>query len=180
MNNSGEIFQAVPSEGSRLQISQPSAGITRLSIPREGFSMKGVFILSVIFFWMMMILAWMLLLIPLGWGWALLSVPFWLLSVISLRIAWKMLFSFQSVEVGNGSLTLKKTKGKVTAAAVFSLDEIEAVMLVEGTYRTLAGISRKGIYPAIIRNGEAFSVGERCSRSEKQWIVEVLKRLTLK
>jgi len=172
--------QAAPPEGSRLQISEPSPGVTRLSIPREGFSLKGLFILSVIFFWMLMILAWMLLLIPLGWGWALLSLPFWLLSFISLRIVWRMLFSYQSAEAGNGSLTLRKTTGKVTATAVFNLDEIEAVMLVEGTYRTLAGISRKGIYPAIIRNGEAFSVGERCSRSEKQWIFEVLKRLTLK
>ena len=146
-------------------------------IGREGFSPRGIFILSIVVFWMLLILAWAVLLMQYGAAWSLLSIPFWAIGIASLVSVIKMLRMQQSIEIIGKGLQIKKGSGKTTAHVEFPVSSISSVFMVEGTYKTLAGISRKGIYPAIIANGQAFAIGERCKREEKQWLVETLKSI---
>ena len=146
-------------------------------IGREGFSPRGIFILSIVVFWMLLILAWAALLMQYGAAWSLLSIPFWAIGIASLVSVIKMLRMQQSIEIIGKGLQIKKGSGKTTAHVEFPVSSISSVSMVEGTYKTLAGISRKGIYPAIIANGQAFAIGERCKREEKQWLVETLKSI---
>ena len=146
-------------------------------IGREGFSPRGIFVLSIVVFWMLLILAWAFMLLQYGVAWSLLSLPFWALGIYTLVSVIKMLRMRQSVEIKGKGLQIKKSSGKTTAHVELPLSSISSVSLVEGTYKTLAGISRKGIYPAIIANGQAFAIGERCKREEKQWIVDTLKSI---
>ena len=146
-------------------------------IGREGFSSRGIFILSIVVFWMMLILAWALLLMQYGAAWSLLSIPFWAIGIATLVSVIKMLRMRQSVEITGKGVQIKKGSGKTTAHVELPASTISSVAMVEGTYKTLAGISRKGIYPAIIASGQAFAIGERCKRDEKQWIVDTLKSI---
>lgn len=146
-------------------------------IGREGFSSRGIFVLSIVVFWMLLILAWALLLMQYGAAWSLLSIPFWAIGVATLISVIKMLRMRQSVEITGKGVQIKKGSGKTQAHVELPVSSISTVAMVEGTYKTLAGISRKGIYPAIIANGQAFAIGERCKRDEKQWIVDTLKTI---
>lgn len=148
-----------------------------LMIGREGFSARGIFVLSIVIFWMLLILAWAFMLFQYGVIWSLLSLPFWALGIATLVSVIKMLRISQSIEIKGKGVQIKKSSGKTTAHVELPLSSISSVSLVEGTYKTLTGISRKGIYPAIIANGEAFAIGERCKRDEKQWLVETLKSI---
>ena len=163
--------------GSRIQLSCPAPGINLVFIPKEGFSPGGIFIFAVILFWLLMILLWAALLLQYGIVWTLLSVPFWLLGLVTLRISARELFSSQSVEISPEKVIIRKKTGKQTASVVLKKKDISAVSFVEGSYKTLYGMSRKGIYTAIISKGEAFGIGERCRVAEKQWLADVLKSL---
>ena len=163
--------------GSRIELTCPAPGNILILIPKEGFTGRGIFIFAVIFFWLLMILMWTVLLLQYGIAWTLLSVPFWLLGLVTLRISARELFSFQSVEITSGAVTIRKKTGKQTASAALKKKDISAVSFVEGSYKTLYGMSRKGIYTAIISKGEAFGIGERCRVAEKQWLADVLKSL---
>lgn len=146
-------------------------------IGREGFSPRGIFVLSIVVFWMLLIMAWALLLMHYGAAWSLLSIPFWAIGIATLVSVIKMLSMRQSIEIEGKRLQIKKGSGKTTAHVELPVSSISSVSMVEGTYKTLAGISRKGIYPAIIANGKAFSIGERCKQEEKQWIVDTLNSI---
>lgn len=146
-------------------------------IGREGFSPRGIFVLSIVVFWMLLIMAWALLLMQYGAAWSLLSIPFWAIGIATLVSVIKMLSMRQSIEIEGKRLQIKKGSGKTTAHVELPVSSISSVSMVEGTYKTLAGISRKGIYPAIIANGKAFSIGERCKQEEKQWIVDTLNSI---
>jgi hypothetical protein len=91
-----------------------------------------------------------------------------------------MIRNYQRIEIAGDRVLIYKTSGKVTAHAELLLKNISDISMVEGTYKTLAGISRKGIYPAFITNGEAFGVAELCGKNEKQWLLLFLKRFTEK
>jgi len=147
----------------------------KIIIPKEGFSFKGLFTLFVILFWLMMILVWTLLLVNYGFIWTLLSIPFWLLGGITLRLALKMIFASQEITVDEHELMIVKKQGGISASVNFIRKEISDVCLVEGSYKTLSGITRKGVYPAIISNEQAFGFGERCSNDEKQKLIEIIK-----
>ena len=82
-------------------------------------------------------------------------------------------------EITSGAVTIRKKTGKQTASAELKKKDISAVSFVEGSYKTLYGMSRKGIYTAIISRGEAFGIGERCRIAEKQWLADVLKSLII-
>lgn len=148
-----------------------------LLIDREGFSPRGIFVLSLVVFWLLMILAWAFMLLQYSAAWSLLSLPFWAIGLATLVSVIKMLRIRQSIEIKNKGIQIKKGSGKSMAHVELPLSSISSVSLVEGTYKTLAGISRKGIYPAIIADGKAFAIGERCKREEKQWIVDTLKSI---
>ena len=170
-----ELPSAPP--GSRIKLTCPAPGDILILIPKEGFTPRGIFIFAVIFFWLLMVLIWTVLLLQYGIVWTLLSVPFWLLGLVTLRISARELFAFQSVEITSGAVTIRKKTGKQTASAELKKKDISAVSFVEGSYKTLYGMSRKGIYTAIISKGEAFGIGERCRVAEKQWLADVLKSL---
>ncbi len=164
-------------EKSRLKLSEPETGLVRIHIPKEGFSFKGSVILLVIVFWMVMILLWTIMLADFGPAWMLLSLPFWALSILALRISSKEIFAWQTIDIDKKTVTIRKRQGRQTASAELKIKEISAVSFVEGTYKTLAGLSRKGVYPALICKGEAFGIGERCRTDEKNWLLNVLKQL---
>lgn len=161
--------------GKRLKIISEHNGGFIILISREGLSGRAIFILSVILFWLLMIMAWAFMLAQYGIAWSLLSLPFWALGIITMIAFLKMIKSHQSVEIRDGKLLIQKTNNGVTSYAEISVKDISSVSLVEGTYKTLAGISRKGVYPAFISKGEAYGLGELCSREEKQWLVNTLK-----
>lgn len=143
-------------------------------IPQEGFSLRGTLTLGFIVFWMFMIMIWSTLLIQFGWVWLLASLPFWAMAVILMVMAIRVIFSSQVVEVDHSELLLLKTSGGKTAHASFNTAKLHAISLVEGTYKTLFGISRRGTFPAIIFRNEAFGFGERCMPDEKFWLVNLL------
>lgn len=148
-----------------------------IMIGPEGFSVRGILILSIVVFWMLLILAWALLLMQSSAAWSLLSLPFWAIGIATLVSVIKMLRMRQSIEIQGKRLQIKKGSEKTMSHAELPLSSISSVSLVEGVYKTLSGISRKGIYPAIIADGKAFSIGERCKREEKQWLVDTLKSI---
>ncbi|HPG33673.1 MAG: hypothetical protein H6541_07105 [Lentimicrobiaceae bacterium] len=147
----------------------------QIDIPKEGFSTKGFFTLFVIFFWLLMILVWTVLLMQYGLAWTLLSIPFWLLGGVTLRLSLSTILASQQLIISRQSVLLKKKQRKNTASVEFKHGEISDICLVEGTYKTLSGITRKGVYPAFISNGEAFAFGERCTNAEKQWLLDKVK-----
>lgn len=161
--------------GKRLKLISEHNGGFVILISREGLSGRAVFILSVIIFWLLMIMAWAFMLAQYAVAWSLLSLPFWALGIITLLAFLKMIRLHQSVEIKGGKVLIQKTYSGVTFYADLNVKEITSVSMVEGTYKTLAGISRKGIYPAFISKGEAYGIGELCSREEKQWLVNTLK-----
>lgn len=161
--------------GKRIKIVTENNGGFAVLISREGLSGRAIFILSVIIFWLLMIMAWAFMLAQYAVAWSLLSLPFWALGMVTLIAFLKMIRLHQSVEIKGGKLLIQKTYNGVTSYAEIDVKDISSVSMVEGTYKTLAGISRKGVYPAFISKGEAFGIGELCSREEKQWLVNTLK-----
>lgn len=166
--------------GNKIKLLTYSDTEVSIFIKHEGLSLRSGFILSVIFFWLIMIAVWAFMLLQYGPVWSLLSLPFFALGILTLYTTLKMIRNNQRIEIYKGKVFIYKTSGKVTAHAELPLKNISDISMVEGTYKTLAGISRKGIYPAFILNGEAYGVAERCRRFEKQWLLEFLKQVSEK
>lgn len=166
--------------GNKIKLLSSSDSEASILIKREGLSLRSGFILTVILFWLLMIAVWAFMLFQYGPAWSLLSLPFFALGILTLYTTLQMIRNHQRIEIINGNVYIYKTSGKVTAHAELSLKNISDISMVEGTYKTLAGISRKGIYPAFITNGEAYGVAERCRKFEKQWLLEFLKQFTAK
>ena len=166
-----------PPSKSKIKVTTEGSGRYTINIPREGMSRKGFFTLFFIGLWMIMIVIWSVLLIQFGWVWLLLSLPFWALAIVALVFSARMISSTQKLEINNKELLLFKKIGDKTAHASFEIKRIQSIGLVQGAYRTLQGITRRGIYPAIIYNEEAFAFGERCSSDEKRWLVDLLQKI---
>ncbi|MHC1774534.1 MAG: hypothetical protein AB9834_03890 [Lentimicrobium sp.] len=169
--------QSNPVSPGRITISVSASGTTTLRIPREGFSFKGLFTLTVIFFWLLMIMIWTILLIQYNYIWAFISIPFWLLGIVTLRLSHKVVFSTQEILVNEKEMTIVKKEGSKTAHVNFMRNDIETIVHVEGAFKSPAGITRKGIFPAVISKGEAFGFGERCTKAEKQYLLETIKNI---
>lgn len=166
-----------PPSKSKIKLTPEGSGRYTILIPREGLSAKGFFTLFFIGLWMVMILIWSILLIQFGWVYLLISLPFWALSFVAIFLSGRTVFSSQMLEINKNELLLFKTVSDKTSHASFDIPRIESISLVQGTFRTLQGITRRGIYPAIIYKGEAFGFGERCSADEKRWLVELLQKI---
>ncbi len=167
--------QSTPVSPGRIRVTRSENGTTTLSIPREGFSFKGLFTLMVIFFWLLMIMIWTILLVQYDLFWVFVSIPFWLLGIVTLRLSLKVIFSTQEILINERELTIIKKEGSKTAHVSFLRNNIETIIHVEGALKALSGITRKGIFPAVISNGEAFGFGERCTKEEKQYLLETVK-----
>lgn len=161
----------------KIVVTKPDLASSRFSIPREGFSLKGLFTLVVIVFWLLMIMVWTILLLQYAAIWALISIPFWLLVLITLRLSLKVMLSSQEIIVNSDEITIVKKESLKTSHITLKRDDIEAVAYVEGAFKSLSGITRKGIYPAAISNNEAFGFGERCTKEEKQFLLENIKSI---
>lgn len=168
---------SVPLSSGRIMLQETEPGTTTFSIPREGFSYKGLFTLLVITFWLLMIMIWTILLVQYNYIWAFVSIPFWLLGFATLRLSLKVIFSTQEISVNEKELTILKKEGSKTAYVSFKRYEIESIAQVEGALKSLSGITRKGIFPAIISQGAAFGFGERCTKEEKQYLSEKIKSI---
>jgi hypothetical protein len=169
--------QSMPVSQGRILVTKSADGTTTLGIPREGFSFKGLFTLLVISFWLLMIMIWTILLVQYDLFWAFVSIPFWLLGIVTLRLSLKVIFSTQEIQVNEKELIILKKEGSKTAHVSFLRSDIETIIHVEGALKALSGITRKGIFPAVISKGEAFGFGERCTKEEKQYLLETLKNI---
>ncbi|MBK6347182.1 MAG: hypothetical protein IPF68_14865 [Bacteroidales bacterium] len=170
--------QPVTSNHGRIRISHPEPGTTSFEIPKEGFSYKGSFTLLIIISWLLMIMVWTILLLQFNSSLALISIPFWLLGIVTLRLSLKVIMASQEVVVSSRELTILKKEGSAIAHVTFRIKDIEKIILVEGAYKALSGITRKGNYPAVISNQEAFGFGERCTKEEKQFLLDAVKNIT--
>lgn len=158
------------SEPGRIRVNEINPGTFEIDIPREGFSYKALFTLLIIFFWLLMILVWSVLLFQYGKSWSLVSIPFWILGIVTLRLSLKTIFASQQITVNNKELTILRLEGSTRSHVTFKVEEIESVTFVESAYKSLAGITRKGIFPAVISKNEAFGFGERSTKAEKQFL----------
>lgn len=152
-----------------IKIKQDS-GNWILSIPATGYRGKGLLTIVVIAFWMLTILIWSVLLLFMKPIYVLYSVPFWLIGIVTLLKSVKMMNLEQVIEIHHNSIRLKMKRGNILDEKEFKLDEV-VIKLVEGSYYTYSGLSKRGQYPAIIKNNEAFGFAERLSIREKQWLV---------
>jgi len=170
--------QTVTTSQVRIKISHPESGVTAFAIPREGFSYKGLFTLLIIVSWLLMIMVWTILLLQFNASLALISLPFWLLGIVTLRLSLKVIMASQEILVSKNELTILKKESGRTAHITFRCSEIENIIPVEGAFKALSGITRKGTFPAVIHNQEAFGFGERCTKEEKQFLLDSIKRIT--
>ncbi|MFH1121548.1 MAG: hypothetical protein V1775_17145 [Bacteroidota bacterium] len=171
-------IQTVSVSQGRIKISHPESGVTAISIPREGFSHKGLFTLLIIVAWLLMIMVWTILLLQFNASLALISIPFWLLGIVTFRLSLKVILSSQEVLISKQELTILRKEGSRTAHVTFRCSGIENIIMVEGAYKALSGITRKGTFPAVIHNQEAFGLGERCTKEEKQFLLNTIKNIT--
>ncbi len=169
--------QSLPSLSGRIVVTESDSGTVSFSIPREGFSFKGLFTILVIIFWLLLIMIWTILLIQYNYFWAFISIPFWLLGIYTLRLSLRVIFSTQEVSVNEQELTILKKVGAKTSHISFKRSEITSIAQVEGAFKSLSGITRNGIFPAVISNGAAFGFGERCTKAEKHYLLEKIKSI---
>lgn len=168
---------SVPLSPGRIILSETETGTTIISVPREGFSYKGLFTILVIGFWLLLIMIWTILLVQYNYLWAFVSIPFWLLGFATLWLSLRVIFSTQEIQINENELTILKKEGSKTAHVSFKQSDIESIAQVEGAHKSLSGISRKGIFPAVISKGTAFGFGERCTKEEKQYLQEKIKSI---
>ncbi len=152
-----------------IKIKEESGNWT-ISIPATGYMGKGLLTIIVISVWMLTILIWTVLLIFMKPIYALYSIPFWLIGIVTLLKSAKMLNLDQVIEIKQDTLWLKMKKGGKYDEKEFKISEV-MVNLVEGSYYTYSGLSKRGQYPAIIMKNEAFGFAERLPIHEKQWLV---------
>ncbi len=171
--------QTASASAGRIIITGTETGARSFQIPAEGFSYKSLFTLLIIVLWLLLIMIWTILLFQYGGSWALISLPFWLLGIVTLRLSLKVIFATQEILVSPGDVTIIKKEGSNTSHITLKKNKIETIAFVEGAFKSLAGITKKGIYPAIISENEAFGFGERCTKDEKQFLLDSIKNIIL-
>ncbi len=158
---------------SNLKISQSGNGI-KYTIPAKGVKGTGLVTIIVILVWLVTILVWtgiLLMMKPIN---ALYSIPLWAIGIFTLIKSLKVLSIEQSIELTPNAVIFSIRQGAKYDERKFNKDEI-TMSLVEGSYYSANGLMRRGQYPAIIYNEEAFSFGERLSVKEKQWLIDSIK-----
>lgn len=147
---------------------------TILRIPAKGFKGKGLITMIVITVWMFTILVWTVLLLNMKPLYMLYSLPFWAIGFWTLIKSIKMLRLEQSIILNENSVTLRMKRGDIIEERQFLKKDI-VVSLVEGSFYSYTGLNKRGQYPAIIYNNEAFGFAERSSVSEKEWLLNFVK-----
>lgn len=147
-----------------------------INIPSKGFKGKGLAYVSIISFWLTTILIWSIVLVLMKPIYGLYALPFWAIGIITLIKSVKVLKLEQNVIVNESSLILQMKRGEAIEEMSFPIKGV-IVELIEGTYYSYSGLNRRGVYPAIIYNEEAFGFGERLNESDKKQIVNLINRL---
>lgn len=178
MDNKAEIKTSIlsPPQGSAIKLVQ-SVENTTLTIPAKGFKGKGLLTISFIGLWLLTILIWSVLLLAMKPVNVLYSIPFWAIGIITLVKASNILRLEQSVIIYDEHISLKLKRGHKADELSFNKDEV-SISLVEGSYYNYTGLSKRGIYPAILFHENAYSFGERLTNSEKKWLVDFLSYYT--
>lgn len=162
-------------QGSDIEL-KTSGNQTLVTIPAKGYKGKGLITLVVIILWMVTILVWSLLLLTMNPLYTLYSIPLWLIGIFSLIKSKKIITLEQQVTISAESIELNLKQGTKTDSRKFPLNKV-SVSLVEGSYHSLSGLSRRGSYPAIIFEDTAFGFAERSSFEEKQWLINTINNV---
>lgn len=139
-------------------------------IPPKGVKGGALVTLIVIALWMFTILVWSVLLVLMKPVNVLYSLPFWAIGFWTLFKALKMIRLEQEIIIEPEHLVLKVSTASKTEEKRFEKRNVK-ISLIEGSYYDYTGLNKRGQYPAIIYNDEAFSFGERTSSEEKRWMV---------
>lgn len=157
------------------KISLSFEGGTRvLRIPPKGFKGKGLITMIVLSVWMFTILIWTVLLLNMKPLYMLYSIPFWVIGIWTFIKSVKMMRLEQFIILSETSIILRMKRGDTVDERLFPKKNI-VVSIVEGSYYSYTGLNKRGRYPAIIYNNEAFGFAERSSTSEKEWIMNFIK-----
>jgi len=170
MNSTENILLSKPAD-STLEVLDKDGGL-EIVIPAKGIKGKGLVSIVVISVWLFTMLVWAIILFMMKPLYVLYSVPFWAIGFITLYKSLNVLRLEQRIIIRNGLISLKLIRGIKYDVKDFPADVI--IQLVEGSYYSYSGLNRRGQYPAIIHNGEAFSFAERVSAKEKAWLISLI------
>lgn len=151
-------------------------GTVSITIPAKGLKGKGLITVSVIMVWLFTMLIWSILLLMMKPINVLYSVPFWAIGLITLFKSLNMLRLEQTLIIENETIILKMRRGSKADEKQFRVKDT-VVNIVEGSYYSYTGLNKRGQYPAIIYNQEAFGFAERSSSEEKAWLVSYINKL---
>lgn len=158
--------------GSRIDLSSIDNEL-RVNVPSLINTGLGIITMVVIFLWLISVLIWTVLILSINPILALVAIPFWVIGILSLLKSRKILSTSQSLTVTKEFLEFSVKQGSKKESTSFPLAEIN-IKMVEGSYNSISGLNRRGIYPAIIYNDEAFGFAERSNTNEKRWLVQAI------
>jgi hypothetical protein len=158
--------------GSRINIASTNSGLN-VTIPSMINTGKGIATLLVIALWIITVMVWTVLMLSIKPNATFLAIPFWLIGIMSFLKSRKILSIAQSLTITSDFIEFTVMQGAKKESTRFALDDIK-VLMVEGSYYSVSGLNRRGIYPAIIYNDEAFGFAERSNTFEKKWLVQTI------
>ncbi|MGE5457664.1 MAG: hypothetical protein ACM3RX_04855 [Methanococcaceae archaeon] len=173
MQTQNQQEKIVKPEKSKIQVNENDSSI-QIVIPAKGLNGKGLITLIVIGVWLFTILIWTVILLFMKPINALYSIPFWAIGLLTLFKSMNMLRIEQVITLKKDSITLKIKQGIKYDEKIFNIND-SSVNFIEGSYYSFTGLNRRGQFPAIIFNNESYSFGERCSISEKSWLLNLIK-----
>lgn len=158
---------------SKIRLTEKNDG-AQIVIPAKGLRGKGLVTILIIAAWLVTILVWTVILLMMKPMNALYSIPFWFIGLLTLVKAINILRLEQTITLEKGAITLKLTQGNKYDQKTFNIDNT-TVSMIEGSYYSHAGLSRRGQFPAIIFNNQSYSFAERLTPSEKSWLIQYIR-----
>lgn len=157
-----------------IKITYPENNI-QLYLPPKGLKGKGLITISIIGLWLLTILIWSIFLLVLKPINVLYSVPFWAIGIFTIVKSVKILMLEQTIIIMKDSLVYRMRRGSQIDEKKFERNNI-SISMVEGQYYAYSGLNKRGQFPAIIFNNEAFGFAERLSTKEKLWLIDFINR----
>ncbi|HLN53060.1 MAG TPA: hypothetical protein VK212_05085 [Lentimicrobium sp.] len=174
MVNQETDFKAVtPGLAKSNIIVRESESQLKISIPPKGIKGAALVTLIVIALWMFTILVWSVLLAMVKPVNMLYSLPFWAIGFWTLLKAIKMIRLKEEIIIESEFITLRRSTGQKREERKFERKDVK-ISLIEGSYYDYSGLNKRGQFPAVIYNEEAFGFGERSSTDEKNWLVNFI------
>jgi hypothetical protein len=173
MNQETKSVAQVPNMAkSRIKVTESSNQVT-VTIPPKGIKGGALVTVIVIALWLFTILIWTVLLALMKPVNALYSLPFWAIGFWTLFKAIKMIRLQQEIIIDPQNVTLRMSRGSKSEERRFPGKNVN-ISLIEGSYYDYSGLNKRGQYPAILFNEEAFSFAERNTAEEKKWLIDFL------